>query len=231
MEHTKFNDIPAVICGEPSDKVFLFIHGKNGNKEEAESFAAIATLKGYQVLGFDLPGHGERQSETGTFDPWHVIPEFKLILSAVKERWCHISIRAGSIGAYFSMLSFADEPIKRCLFVSPILDMERLIINMMTWSGVTEAQLEKQKLIPTGFGETLSWEYLSYVRNHRIDTWNAPTSILYGTADNLTERETVDAFVKKHNCQLTVMPGGEHWFHTPEQLAVLNRWEKEAIAD
>jgi alpha-beta hydrolase superfamily lysophospholipase len=229
MEHFSIQGIPVIVCGEPSDKVFLFIHGKNGNKEEAEPFASAAARRGCQVLGFDLPGHGERQNETDAFDPWHVIPEFKAVLSKAKDRWPHISIRANSIGAYFSMLSCTDEPIERCLFVSPILDMERLITNMMNWSGVTEAQLEEQKLIPTAFGETLSWEYLSYVRKRRIGIWNAPTSILYGSADNLTERETVDAFVKKHKCRLTVMAGGEHWFHTPEQLEVLNRWEKESI--
>jgi alpha-beta hydrolase superfamily lysophospholipase len=229
METLKIDDIPANLYGEPSERLFLFIHGRNGNKEEAERFAAIACPKGYQVLSFDMPEHGERGNETGTFDPWHAVPEFKAILSHARERWQHISIRANSIGAYFSMLSFAGEPIDQCLFVSPILDMEQLIGNMMKWSGVTEELLEKENTIPTNFGETLSWEYLCYVREHRIIKWDAPTSILYGTADNLTDRETVDAFAGRFGCKLTLMDGGEHWFHTPEQLEVLERWEKSQI--
>lgn len=221
--------IPTIIYGEPSKKCYLYIHGKCGYKEEAESFAAIASQRGYQVLSFDLPEHGERKGETDTFNPWHVVPELKRLFSAARERWDRISIRANSIGAYFSMLSFAEESIDRCLFVSPILDMEQLIANMMKWSGVTEDQLEKQGTIPTNFGETLSWEYLSYVRKHRIEKWDVPTSILYGSADNLTERKTVDAFVGKFNCKLTVMPDGEHWFHTPEQLNILEQWTKDAV--
>lgn len=231
MEKLKLEGIPANLYGEPSDKLFLFIHGKNGNKEEAKPFAAIACPKGYQVLSFDLPEHGERGNETCTFDPSHAVPEFKSILTHARERWQHISIRANSIGAYFSMLSFTEESISQCLFVSPILDMEQLIGNMMKWSGVTEALLEEKKTIPTDFGETLSWEYLSWVRGHRIKKWDAPTSILYGTADYLTDRETADAFAGRFGCSLTVMDGGEHWFHTPEQLEVLKRWEKDQIKD
>ncbi|MDD3168578.1 MAG: alpha/beta hydrolase, partial [Eubacteriales bacterium] len=226
MEIFKMDGIPAVVYGEPSEKLFLFIHGKNGNKEEAESFAGIACLKGYQVLSFDLPEHGERNKETDMFNPWHAVLEFRYILSRAKDRWNHVSVRANSIGAYFSMLSFAEETIDRYLFVSPILDMEQLIFNMMKWSGVTEDLLKKEKIISTNFGETLSWEYLSYVRKHTIAEWAAPTSILYGTADNLTEKKTVDAFVDQFGCKLTIMDGGEHWFHTPEQLNVLEQWTK-----
>jgi len=229
MEIFKIQGIPVIVCGEPSKNLFLFIHGKNGYKEEAETFAAIACRKGYQVLSFDLPEHGERRNESGTFNPWHAVPEFKCILSYARDRWEHISVRANSIGAYFSMLSFAGELIDSYLFVSPILDMEQLIGNMMKWSGVTEELLKNERIIPTNFGETLSWEYLSYVRKHRIADWDAPTSILYGTADNLTENKIVDAFVDQFGCKLTIMDGGEHWFHTAEQLKVLEQWTKDSI--
>lgn len=46
--------------------------------------------------------------------------------------------------------------------------------------------------------------------------------MLYGSKDNLTEHDVVDKFVKRFNCNLTVMENGEHWFYTGEQLAVLN---------
>lgn len=29
----KIDTIPAILWGEPSDKVYLFVHGKGGNKE------------------------------------------------------------------------------------------------------------------------------------------------------------------------------------------------------
>jgi hypothetical protein len=39
--------------------------------------------------------------------------------------------------------------------------------------------------------------------------------------------KTVSAFAKQHHADLTVMPGGEHWFHTEEQMQFLNHWIRE----
>ena len=47
---------------------------------------------------------------------------------------------------------------------------------------------------------------------------------LYGEHDNLTSIETVSAFAKQHHADLTVMPGGENWFHTEEQMRFLDHW-------
>jgi uncharacterized protein len=221
--------IPAILCGAETDKVFLFIHGKDGCKEEADDFAQTACKAGWQVLGIDLPEHGERKSGGAVLLPWNVVPELQSVMAYAKQHWNHIAVRANSIGAWFSMLSFANEPLEKCLFVSPILDMEKLIHNMMQWTQVTEAQLKREGHIQTGFGETLSWEYLSYVRSHPVTGWNAPTSILYAGKDNLTDRSTVDDFAKRYLAKLTVMENGEHWFHTPEQLAFLKQWTETEL--
>lgn len=62
-----------------------------------------------------------------------------------------------------------------------------------------------------------------------MENWRCPTAVLYAGQDNLTSRETADAFVKARHAALTVMEDGEHWFHTPEQLKVLTAWERENI--
>ena len=77
--------------------------------------------------------------------------------------------------------------------------------------------------IPTDFGETLSWSYLCYVRAHPI-AWRVPTRILYGEHDNLTSPETIRDFAQKTGAELTIMPNGEHWFHTEEQMQFLDLW-------
>ena len=138
-----------------------------------------------------------------------------------------MALRATSIGTWFSMLAFQDKPIEKSLFVSPVLDMEHLISNMMQWAGVTAKELEAKKTIPTDFGQTLSWEYFIYATQHPIEKWNSDTEVLYGSDDNLTERFVVDRFVGRINCGLTVVENGEHWFHTKEQLTVLNKWEQQ----
>lgn len=45
----------------------------------------------------------------------------------------------------------------------------------------------------------------------------------------MTPRTVVEEYAEKQNVRLTVMNGGEHWFHTPEQLAVLQKWEETEL--
>ena len=223
----KIDIIPAVLYGASSDNLYLFVHGKCGCKEEGKALAEIVCSKGWQVFAIDLPEHGDRQGGEPGFDPWHAVPELRCVLAYVRQRWGHIALRATSIGAWFSMQAFAGEPFEKALFVSPVLDMEQLIRNMMLWAGVDEKRLQAEQEIPTDFGETLSWRYLQYAKEHPVTVWSANTAILYAGKDNLTDRTTVDEFVRRFGCGLTVMEGGEHWFHTPEQLTVLQSWEKE----
>ena len=113
--------------------------------------------------------------------------------------------------------------IRSAFFISPIVDMEKLILNMMSWANITENELEEKGVISTSFGEDLSWEYLRYVREHPV-CWSVPTKILYGSQDNLTSYETMSVFAKTHDAELTVMEEGEHWFHTDEQMRFLDHW-------
>lgn len=230
MKTEKFfiDNIPAILLGEQSDSVYLFVHGQCGSKEEAVRFAEAVSGTGCQVLGIDFPEHGSRK-DSAKLLPWEVVPELKKVYGYLTEHWQHVFVRANSIGAWFSMLAFGNEPIEKCLFVSPVLDMERLITDMMSWANVTEEQLEHENEIKTDSGQTLSWDYLCYVRKNRIAEWKIPTEILYADSDNMVRRETVDAFAEKMRCGLSVMENGEHWFHTPEQLAFMENWERQKI--
>ncbi|HQN22901.1 MAG TPA: alpha/beta hydrolase [Thermotogota bacterium] len=227
QELLQIGAVPAIVYGEPSEKVYLFAHGQCGYKEEAKGFAEIVLEKGWQVLSVDLPEHGERKNETNRFFPWIVVPELRIVWEYLISRWERIAIRANSIGAWFSLLAFPDITVEKSLFVSPILDMERLIRDMMTQACVTETELETKKTIPTTFGPTLSWEYWLYAKRNPIREWQSLIKILYGGRDAMTGRETLDAFCARFKAELTVMENGEHWFHTGEQLSFLRQWEEQ----
>lgn len=216
--------IPALLIGEPSERLYLYVHGKMGRKEEALDFAECACPTGYQVLAIDLPEHGQRKGSTEKLLPWVAVPELQTVYRYAAARWPQISLRATSIGAWLSMQALQDMPLEKALLVSPVVDMEDLITHMMQCAGVTEARLQAEGEIPTDFGETLSWPYLCWVKEHLI-RWKVPTQVLYGGKDELTSRPVIEAFCRKSGAALTVMEEGEHWFHTPEQLAVLHEWE------
>lgn len=225
----KIGDIPAIIYGESRDRLYLFIHGQGGCKEEAQLLAELVCPLGCSVLGIDLPQHGERTGTSAELLPWVVVPELRAVMEYARSRFEHISLFANSIGAWFSMLAFADEPIDNCLFVSPVLDMNRLIERMMQWAGVSPERLEREGEIATDFGQTLSHRYRLFALSNPITRWQAKTSLLYGSGDHLVERETADAFCTKHGCELTVLEGGEHWFHTESQLKFMEDWLKNRI--
>lgn len=120
-------------------------------------------------------------------------------------------------------MHFPKKKIDEAFFISPIVNLEKLIADMMIWANVTEKELHDKKEIATDFGENLSWKYLCYVRENPIK-WSVPTHILYGEKDNLTSLETMKNFAKKIGATLTVMNGGEHFFHTAEQMNFLDNW-------
>lgn len=227
-ERFTLKNIPLLLIGEPSRKVYLYVHGKNGSKEEALDFAELACPAGYQVLALDLPEHGERKNAPERLLPWVVLPELQLIYQYAKVHWRSVSLRATSIGAWFSMLALQAKPLRSALLLSPVVDMEDFITNMMQWANVSEAQLKEVGEISTDFDETLSWQYLCWVREHPY-RWKVPTQVLYGAKDNLTSRAVLEQFKQRTGAHLTIMVEGEHWFHTELQLAVLQEWEQAHI--
>lgn len=172
-----------------------------------------------------------REGRPEPFTPWQVAPELRKLLAWMQAPgWEHISLYATSMGVWFSMLALSEEPLERALFVSPVVDMEQLIRKLMRWAKVTEAQLEREKIIPTELGETLSWDYYSFVREHPIRHWEVPTAILFGERDHLTDLETVEMFARRFGAELEVIPDSRHWFQDPTQLAALAAWTERQLS-
>lgn len=192
-------------------QVVVYVHGKGGSSEEANHYKSL--FKNSDVIGYDY------KSTT----PWDAKKEFKEYFDTLKEKYGFVILLANSIGAFFSMSSLTKEQIDVAFLISPIVDMEKLIYNMMKWANVTENELSLKKEIVTNFNEVLSYDYLCYVRDNPIK-WDVKTNILYGEFDHLTSLETISSFAKRINATLEIMKGGEHWFHTEEEMKFLDSW-------
>lgn len=224
----KIDGVPAVVYGEKSDKLFICVHGLCGNKNEAEKFAEVAQYGGYQILSVDLPEHGGRMDGKKLL-PWEVVPELRAIVEYAKTKWKEINVRAVSIGAYFSLLSFIGYDVKKCLLVSPLTDMVEIIGGMMKAAGVSEKELEEKGEIRTDFGQTLSWKYLCFARKNPVCKIGSDTRILCAENDEVVPHFTVKNFAKKYGCDLDVYENGEHFFHTETQVAYMRKWENVAL--
>ena len=191
--------------------VILYIHGKGGSATESEHYRPL--FPGCEVFGLDYQ----------TFTPWETGAEIRSVAEKLKPEYENIILIANSIGAFFSMNAGIDGMLSKAYFISPIVDMEKLIGDMMDQEQITEEELKSEGVISTSFGEDLSWDYLCYARSHSVN-WFVPTQILYGSRDSLMSFKAISIFAEKHNASLTVMEGGEHWFHTNEQMQFLDDW-------
>ena len=196
--------------GRDMDAV-LYIHGRGGSAAEAEHYQTL--FAGCEVTGLDYRGD----------TPWDAGREINAAVTGLCARFDRVTLVANSIGAFFAMHAGINDAVKRAFFISPIVNMEKLISQMTAAAGVTEETLRQKGTVQTGPGETLSWDYLQFVRTHTIN-WDVPTCILYGSEDAFTSPADMADFAKKHAAELTVMEGGEHWFHTPEQMRFLDAW-------
>lgn len=202
-------------------KLVIYVHGKGGSAIEALHYKNL--FIDFDVLGFDYKAQ----------NPWEAREEFAKYFDSISKGYEEVHLIANSIGAYFSMMSLSEKNITQAYFISPMVNMEKLINDMMLWANVREQELKEKKIIATNFGENLSWDYLCYVRENPV-CWKIPTHILYGTNDNLVSLATMQNFVeyvgtKGPKPTLTIMEGGEHWFHTEEQMNFLDKWIKGVL--
>mgnify|MGYP002579243745 CR=1 FL=1 len=110
----------------------VYLHGKGGNAREAEHYRAL--LPGWRVTGLDY------RAQT----PWEAREEFLAYFKAARRDGTKVLVIANSIGAFFAMQALDETRVDRALFVSPVVDMERLIETMMAGEGITEPELRQR---------------------------------------------------------------------------------------
>jgi pimeloyl-ACP methyl ester carboxylesterase len=230
-ERIMIKHIPAILWGEKqvfekNNRLFIAVHGNMSHKEDnvIAALAECAISKGYSVLSFDLPDHGERKAENVPCKVQNSVQNLKSVMRYAKSVSNNISLFACSMGAYFSLMSYKNDLLKQAIFLSPVLNMERLINNMMTWFSISEDRLQAEQEIATPVGLVMYWDYYCYVKEHPIVKWNVPTSILYGTKDDTVEHDTVESFAKQFHAKLDILENGEHYFHTEEHLSYFKKW-------
>ncbi len=122
----------------------VYIYGKGGSVEEAEYYKVL--FPNCDVIGFDY------HCQT----PWEAKKEFNAFFWRKKEKHQHITLIANSIGAFLTLSSLDETLVERAYFISPIVNMEKLISDMMRIVDIIENELVEKKEIVTTFGETIS---------------------------------------------------------------------------
>lgn len=229
-KRVSIGNIPALIWGKESDEVIIAAHGSRSSKSDdcIRVLAAEANRKGLRVISFDFPRHGERADETALLMPDECVRELRIMYDYAAREAKRISLFGCSMGAYFELLAFADADIERAYFLSPVVDMEKVIKNIMSCCGVTEEDLRRKVFIDNDI-EPLYYPYFAYVKAHPIEKWAHRTFILRGENDAVSDSAAVQSFAQKHGCELITQMKSEHWFHTEEQLSFFAGWLDERL--
>ena len=78
-------------------------------------------------------------------------------------------------------------------------------------------------------GETLSWDYLQYVKQNKISIWNNKIYIIMGDNDELTDLNTVNNFVDKFNCDIEYIKDGKHYLNLDNHQNIIQNWLEKNI--
>ena len=182
-------------------------------------------------MSIDLPGHGKRTAEMADLVPWKAVPELRALLAELTGRWEQVGFFGSSLGAWFGLLAYPEASLAGALLLSPVVDHGGPDPEDDGLGRRQRGAAGPGGEHPHGLRPDPLLEYLEYVRARPVRLWTAPTEILYGGRDHLTDRAAIEAFARRFDCRLTVEPEGEHWFHTPDQLAAADRWQRAALAN
>ena len=197
-------------------KAVVYIHGQGGNAKEADHYKAL--FRGWDVVGLDYTAQ----------TPWEAKEEFPALLEPICREHGAVQMVANSIGAYFAMDALSGWPIERAWFISPVVNMERLITDMMAWAGVTEEELREKRESPPPLARPFPGT-ISAIQESTPSGGTFHPHFVRGKRyfDFLFHYL---GFAEQIHADLTVMKDGEHWFHTPEQMQFLDDWVRRFLA-
>lgn len=219
--------IPAILWGELSDKMVIGVHGNLSHKADdiMNLVSKVAVQCGYQMLTFDLPNHGDRHEADYELTPQNCISDLLAVYAYAEKTANEISLFACSLGAYFSLLAYGGKSIHSAWFLSPVVDMEKLISGMMAGFGVSEEKLKRERRVELPIGEVLDWDYYTFVReNPVLLNWGESVSILHSLNDEISPCHDIKIFAKTHLAALVIDETGEHFYHTESQLKTVENW-------
>ena len=90
-------------------------------------------------------------------------------------------------------------------------------------AGLTEAQLQVAERIDIR-GDVLSYDYLTFVRDHPASPMTSSTHILRARSDAVVPIDQVRTYADRSNALLEIAESDEHWFHTNEQIQIVTDW-------
>ena len=226
MKKVNITGIPSIIWGDPSNQLIIVIHGSHSQKKYGfiRLSAKILCPKGYQLISFDLPEHGDRIKKLPIHTIEQAISDLNKIMAYAISNYTSVSILACSLGVYYSLLAYQDEVIDRCAFLSPVVDLIELTNDLLDNDKKSVQDVFDNQEIMLSNGVLVKSIDYHYILEHPITKWSHKTFILYGQKDSLIPYTSIQRFKQKFNCDCFISQESEHYFHTNEDMNQIEVW-------
>lgn len=125
-----------------SQKVIIFVHGRNGNRATYEPLFKPLWQAGYNILAFDLRGHGQSDKASCTWgiqEQWDVVGAVNFAKSKGIQP-SHIGVIGWSVGASSAIMAMRSTPdIKAVVSDSAYANSDPLLAHNLLYPGLVTA--------------------------------------------------------------------------------------------
>lgn len=216
------------------ENLVIFGHGFAGHKDNkaAERLAnkLISKNKGFALLAFDLPCHGEDVKKRLTLDD--CINYYDIVVKGSKEMLGaqKLYINATSFGAFLVLkyISEIGNPFEKMVFRSPAVNMYKVITTSLITPEIQE-KLDKNKDAAIGFDRKviINRQFIEDLKNTDLLSrdfmdYADDILILHGTKDEIAPFEDSQKFSENNVIDFIPIEGADHRYKDINKMEYAN---------
>lgn len=216
------------------ENMVIFGHGFAGHKDNkaAERLAnkLLSKNKGFAVLTFDLPCHGEDIKKKLTLDD--CVNYYDIVINGSKEILGakNLYINATSFGGFLVLkyISEKGNPFKKIVLRSPAINMFKVVSDALVTPDIREL-LSKGKEASIGFDRKviINQQFLDDLENTKLLSrdfiqYADNMLILHGTKDEIAPYEDSKMFAEENVIEFIPIEGADHRYKDINKMEYAN---------
>ena len=187
------NTISGFRWNHPSEKKLLILHGFESSVVNFERYVKPMTRKGYEVLAFDAPAHGNSSGKTIT------VVDYKKMVHYIQEHYgpidAFIAHSFGGLTISLYLEEMRHDSKTKLVLIAPAAETSTAIDNFFRFLKLDEGvRVEFNKLIESLGGKPPEWYSISRAAAHI----KAEVLFLQDKNDQMTPIKDVEPIIGKN---------------------------------
>lgn len=192
-------------------RAILFIHGLSAKEEDNKYFIdRMRQFRNIDIYSFTLPGHSNDKVSRVKYSSW--IEKSEEELNNILKKYKSVTIVAHSMGCIIATnLAARYKQVNKLVLISPAFIAGNIKQNKIDFKNIIFKKVDEE--LGTGFEGFLTkfitipksvwFEYrkMARINMSNISRITCPTLIMYGDADNLVSKKSVDFVYDNLTCK------------------------------